>query len=246
MSTFAVGQRAYVPCMLVPELKDQDTALFRTKISSIKGRSACIELPNGVVSKSIGVSRLHSDVGILIISIGDFTSESALLDPLSKSVLQFCRLLVPDDQLKAIKVRSVAELKAYWSKNQAAYTHVVLIGHGDNDGLGFGVDGDVSLQTLDETFKLRGAKPKSFISLCCKTGYADFGKSFSKFAICKSLAAPFQSVHGATASQFCQTMLICTLLEGRTTKVAFKSARALVPGATSFRLWQSGKLTAGS
>ena len=164
MSAFKVGQQVYVPCMLVPELKDQNTALYRTKISSVAGNSASVELPTGIVSAPIGVSRLHSDVGILIISIGDFISESALLDPLTKSVLQFCRLLVPDDQVFAVKVRSVAELQKYWSKNQAAYTHIVLVGHGDKDGLGFGVDGDVSLETLDETFKHRRAKSKTFIS----------------------------------------------------------------------------------
>jgi hypothetical protein len=99
---------------------------------------------------------------------------------------------------------------------------------------------------LEALFKYRGAKPKSFISLCCKTGYADFGKTFSGFSVCKSFAAPFNSVHGATASQFCQTMLTWSLLEGRTTTVAFKKARESVPGAVSFRLWKNGVLTAGS
>lgn len=242
MPAFAVGDKVYVPCLLIPELKNQDTALHKTKISSITANSARVDLPGGEISAPIGVSRLHSDVGILIINIGDFVSENTLLDPLSKSVLQFCRLLVPDDQVVSVKIRSAAELKSYWGKNHNAYTHIILIGHGDKDGLGFGVDGDVGLPTLDETFKYRGAKPKSFISLCCKTGYANFGKEFSQFTICKSLAAPFHSVHGATASQFCQTMLTWMLLEGRTTKIAFKSARDSVPGAASFRLWQNGKM----
>ena len=246
MSALKVGDRVYVPCMLVPQLIDQGTALYRTKVASRAGNSACVELPGGATSQPIGVSRLHSDVGILIINIGDFLSETSLLDPLSKSVLQFCRLLVPDDQVASVKVRSVAELRAYWLKNHRAYTHIVLIGHGDKDGLGFGVDGDVDMDGLESLFKYRGAKPKSFISLCCKTGYADFGKTFSSFAVCKTFAAPFNSVHGATASQFCQTMLTWSLLEGRTTTVAFKSARSSVPGAVSFRLWKNGELTAGS
>ncbi|HWX66386.1 MAG TPA: hypothetical protein VNZ27_08185 [Rhodanobacter sp.] len=246
MPGFAVGDRVYVPCTLISALKNRGTSLYKTKISSITANSAKVELPGGGVSASIGVSRLHSDVGILIINIGDFVSEASLLDPLSKSVLQFCRLLVPDDQVASVKIRSVAELKAYWGKNHKAYTHIVLVGHGDKDGLGFGVDGDVDLPTLDKTFKNRGAKPKSFISLCCKTGYADFGREFSQFTICKSLAAPFHSVHGATASQFCQTMLTWMLLEGRTTKVAFKSVRDSVPGAVSFRLWQNGTMSVGN
>jgi hypothetical protein len=246
MPAFAVNDRVYVPCLLVPALSNQDTALYRTKVISRAENSVCVELPGGAISQPIGVSRLHADVGILIISIGDFVTEVALLDPLSKSVLQFCRLLVPDDQVAIIKARSVAELRMYWLRNHKAYTHIVLIGHGDKDGLGFGVDGHVNMSGIEQLFKYRGAKPKSFISLCCKTGYAEFGKAFSTFPVCKSFAAPFNSVHGATASQFCQTMLTWTLLEGRTTKVAFRSARDSVPGAVSFRLWKNGALTAGS
>lgn len=40
MTAFVVGDRVYVPCMLVPELKGQDTALYKTKVSSIVGNSS--------------------------------------------------------------------------------------------------------------------------------------------------------------------------------------------------------------
>ncbi len=152
---------------------------------------------------------------------------------------------MPDDQLRKITVRSQSELKAYWSQNAGAYTHVVIIGHGDNDILAFAVDGDTNAAALGSLFSVTSASPKTFISLACKTGYKSLGGEFSKLAICKDFIAPFHSVHGAVASQFCQTLLTFHLLDGRTTKVAFNKARTSVPAGVSFRLWHNGVLHAG-
>lgn len=236
------GDTVYVPCSAFPELADLGTALYRTEVVMATKKSVTVKLPDGAASAKIGVGRVHRDVGILVIEIGDFESEAATLDPLAKSVLQFCRLLVPDDQLRKITVRSQSELKAYWSLNAGAYTHVVLIGHGDTDILAFAVDGDVNAAALGTLFSVSSARPKTFISLACKTGYKSLGGEFSKLTICKDFIAPFHSVHGAVASQFCQTFLTLHLLDGRTTKVAFNKARTSVPAGVSFRLWHNGEL----
>jgi hypothetical protein len=234
----------YVPCSAFPELERHDTALYRTQVAAVKKNSVTVKLPGGVISKFVGVSRVHRNVGILLIEIGDFESEAATLDPLAKSVLQFCRLLVPDDQLRSVKVRSLVELTQFWAKNHGAYSHVILIGHGDRSTLMFGVDGDVQVSQLATTFKIKKSKPKLFISLACETGYQSFGGEFSKETVCKDLLGPFHSVHGAVASQFCQTFLTSHFLDGRTTKVAFNHARASVPGGVSFRLWHKGSMHA--
>jgi hypothetical protein len=232
----------YVPCSAFIELERHDTALYKTQVASVNKSSVSVKLPGGVISEYIGTSRVHSDVGILLIEIGDFESEAATLDPLAKSVLQFCRLLVPDDQLRSVKVRSLIELKKFWDQNHGAYSHVILIGHGDRSSLMFAVDGDVPVPNLAATFNVKKAKPKLFISLACETGYQSFGGEFSKEPICKDLLGPFHSVHGAVASQFCQTFLTSHFLDGRTTKVAFNHARACVPGGISFRLWHNGNM----
>jgi hypothetical protein len=238
-----VGDTVYVPCSLFPdELESFETALYKTKVESKSGKSVTVRLPGGVESKAVGASRLHKDVGLLLIELGDFDSEAATLDPLAKSVLQFCRLLVPDDQIRSVKVRSLAELAIFWKKNQAAYSHVILVGHGDSDELGFAVDGSVKLATFAEALKIKKATPKLFISLACKTGYQSFGGEFSKETICQNFIGPFHSVHSAIASQFCQTLLTAHFLDGKTTKVAFRHARDSVPGGVSFRLWRNGTL----
>ena len=238
------GDRVYVPCSAFDELSQHDTALYRTEVVEVQRGSVTVKLPKGAVSTAIGSSRVHRDVGILLIAVGDFETESATLDPLAKSILQFCRLLVPDDQVRQVKVRSLLELQHFWRKNQAAYSHVVLVGHADQNSFVFAVDGEVTVAQLSEVFKVRGAPKKLFISLACKTGYQSFGGHFSTEAICRDFLGPFHSVHGAVASQFCQTFLASHLLEGRTTRIAFNHARASVPGGVSFRLWHRGDMHA--
>lgn len=240
--TLKVNDSVYVPCVAFPELSNYDTALYKTKVLSTQKNSVSVQLPGGIASAYIGSSRVHKDVGILLIEIGDFATESATLDPLAKSILQFCRLLVPDDQLRSVKVRGREELRKFWHLYQGAYSHVVLIGHGGEDLLSFEVDGDVKTGDIAGILKVKKAKPKLFISLACKTGFKSFGGVLSKETICRDFLGPFHSVHGALASQFCQTFLVSHLLDGKTTKVAFNHARLSVPGGVSFRHWHKGTL----
>lgn len=240
------GCEVYVPCSKFIELSDYPKALFKTKVVEVQNKSIKVNLPNQEISNYFGKSLAHEMLGLIIVSIGDFDTESTLLDPLSKSVLQYARLLMPDDALLHLKLRSLSELKTYWQKEQAAYSHVVIIGHGGASGIKFGVDGLVSAEKLqNEVLRVWGGSRKTIISLCCKTGYKSFGGKVSSYAQCKYFLGPYHSVHGAVASQFCQTFLAYHLLEGKTTTVAFNNARKSVPGSTSFRLWQNNQLKAG-
>jgi hypothetical protein len=244
-SNLQIGQMIYVPCTRVPELASTGTALYRSRVSQIDGKKATVELPGGAESEWIGTSLLHRDVGILVINIGDFETEHTLLDPLAKSVAQFCRLLVPDDQIRQIRVRSTGELVKFWQREQSAYSHVIWIGHGSENGIKFAVDGWKTAGETAELLRVHGAPKKLYISLCCKTGYKSYGGTMSKATICSKFLGPFHSVQGAVASQFCQTFLASHLLEGKTVGVAFNHARSSVPGSSSFRLWNSGALKAG-
>ncbi|MCT7655981.1 hypothetical protein MBH78_17970, partial [Oceanimonas sp. NS1] len=181
-----VGDRVYVPCSKFSELTDQPSAFYWTKVVDIKNKSIKSRFTAAEGVRLFGMSLAHDNLGLLIISIGDFETETALLDPLSKSVLQYARLLMPDDALLYIKLRSVSELKTYWQRDQAAYTHVVLIGHGSNSWIKFGVDGWVTAdQFQQEILRVWGGAKKTIISLCCQTGYKAFRGKLSSFAQCK-------------------------------------------------------------
>lgn len=226
-------------------MESTGVALYKTSVVELNGKRVKVRLRNGNLSNFIGSALLHRDVGILVINIGDFETEHTLLDPLAKSVAQFCRLLVPDDQIRSVRVRSLAELTQFWRQNQAAYSHVIWIGHGNETGIKFAVDGWKDSATLVQELRVHGAPKKTYISLCCKTGYQSFGAVMSEAPICRYFIGPFHSVEGAVASQFCQTFLTSHLLNGKTAGVAFRHARESVPGSSSFRLWNSGKLNAG-
>ena len=177
-----------------------------------------------------------------MIAIGDFSTEETLLDPLADTVRQFLRLLVPDDQLRSIKVRGLEELTKFWKVNHAAYSHVILIAHGDKDRMTFAADESVTVKEMQSAFENVDGTRKTFISLSCRTGHEAFGSRFSQSSVCKEFIGPLDDVHGALASQFCQLFFTAHLLEGRTVKSAISGARKATVGAKGFRLWCNGKL----
>jgi hypothetical protein len=237
------GETVYVPRSSL-DLTQEGSVFYRTRVLDVLNRSVRISLPEGE-TETIGSSQVRRNIGVLLINAGDFKTENTLLNPLAKSILQYFRLLLEDDMVLSMSIRSKSELFKIWRKYSRVYTHVALVGHGSKEGVKFGVDGMIGPEELAEVFEEAGSSASSFVSLCCKNGYAKFAKKFSKSDACDSIIAPFHTVHGAAASQFCQTFFSYHLLEGETLKIAFKHARDTVPGSTSFRLWQDGDLVAG-
>jgi len=241
-----VNEIAYVPRSRLGLDENSPSAFHRTVVREIIDRSVRVELPDGTLSEPVASSVVHRNVGLLVFRIGDFQTELTLLDPLANSLLQYFRLLVPDDMVHLCEVRSCAETEHYWGLLHGGYTHVVLIGHGRTDSVLFGVSGWADAQQLKAIFSQPNPAPKTFVSLCCRTGYAAFSKVFSESDVCQALVAPFHSVHGAIASQFCQSFFAHHLLVGETARIAFRHSRDAIPGSTRFRLWEKGEVTGGN
>jgi hypothetical protein len=237
-----VGDAVYVPRTRLGLSPDDPSAFLRTIVRQVVERSIVVDIPGGQ-SSPIASSAAQLNVGVAVVRVGDFDTEQTLLDPLAKSLLQFCRLLLPDDMVVIREVRSRAELRRFWTNDHAVYSHLVLVGHGREDAIRFGHEDWVSASNLATELAVDEVTPKVIISLCCKNGYAGFAQALSRTPVCQAAVGPFDAVHGAVASQFCQTFLAYHLLHGETLKVAFRHARKGVPGATSFRLWVKGKLT---
>jgi hypothetical protein len=239
----AVNDRIFVPASML-NLDDVPSAFIETEVVEVIGRKVRINFRE--TDHRIASSKCQRNIGLLIICIGDLETEPTLLDPLSKTVTQFCRLLASDDYVRFYKIRSVAELAAIWARGHAAYSHIVLIAHGNGSGVKFAADGWQTAAQLEPHLVIAGAQPKHFINLACQAGQAALGKPFSHLAVCNSYIGSFHSVHGAIASQFLQSFLIHHLLQGETSKVAFRHARERVSGGTSFRLWRNGALIPNS
>jgi hypothetical protein len=239
---FRVGDIVYVSRSRARLDINAPSALYRSEIVEIRNRSAKIKLLEDV-SSFIPTSALVKRLGILVLKIGDFESEDSLLNPLRESLRHYFSLLLSEGEVLYWDVRSLDELSRFWKtqNNHNAITHVILVGHGKSNSIKFGDTWKLSKE-INDILNLDGVFPKQFISLCCETGIANFGKMFSQLPVCESLIAPFQSIHGSIASQFCQTYFNYLLLQGKTSGVSFKKARDATPNATSFRRWKNGKL----
>jgi len=238
------GERVFVPASVLNAQVNSSSAFWRSGVLQLNGRSVQIDVGAGN-TEWVAASKCQRSIGVAVLAIGDFASEATLIDPLSKSVLQFCRLLCSDDYVRAFKIRSVAELSLLWAQNHAVYSHVTIIGHGNGTGLKFAADDWVPPEDLRASLDIQGVTKKCFVNLSCELGKAAYGKSFSKLDVCEAFIGPFDSVHGAVGLHFVQSFLVNHLLHGETLKVAFRHARETVAGSTSFRMWRKGKMITG-
>ena len=237
-----VGEEVYVPMNRLGIDRDGNSAFLRTKILEVNDRTVIVDLVDGGSTKSLPTSAVHRNIGVCIFAIGDIDTEPTLIEPLRKSVLQYCRLLLPEPSLFLHSVRSLYELRYFWKRDNALCTHVVLLGHGSSDGLYFAIDDLVKPEELGAIFTEGNAAPKHFVSLCCQTGLKSFAAKFSSASKCESFIGPFHSVHGAIASQFLQSYYGHHLLDGKTTKIAFNKAQSTIPSGVKFRYWKEEKL----
>lgn len=241
-----VDQTVQVPAFLIPEGDRLPYSMYSTSVVEVVNRSVRVRLPGGgAPSELIAASKIHSNIAIAIVSIGDFATEDSLITPLTKSVLQFCRLLLPDDQITSLKLRALGELGKWWSVNHGAYSHVVLIGHGSRNGITFGVGGERNAELFSRRLSEHSGPKKTFISLCCETGRNPFAGQFSRLPFCGWYMAPLHSIHGAVASHFLQSFFSLHLLKAESTAVAFRHANAALPTREGFRLWRAGALVKG-
>ncbi len=237
-----IGDDVYVCRSRLPTVNDQTKAFYRTRVLDKHDRSVSVSLPDGTESDFVSTKFVHHRVGVAVIAFGDFLSENTLIDPLSKTVLQYCRLLFGDDDyVKFVKLRTEAELQLLCQTNQfAPYDHIAILGHGSKSGELCGALGDVPVARLVEIFEINDPVPWDFTFLCCYLGRNAFGQAFSTSQSCKSMVAPFNAIHGAVSAQFIQTYLVKLLLEGETTAVAHRHASDSTPRRSKFRLWRKG------
>jgi hypothetical protein len=241
MAKFRVGQDVWAPIYKYPGGDRAPYALARGVVREISGRSCEVDLPY-IGTRKIASSLLHASVGVCIVRIGDFRSEQSAMDPICKSILNFLRLLLPDDHVRLIELRTEAELEEFFQINASAYTLWIIVGHGTLAGeLCFTRGSKRASSALAANLASHAAAPKTFLFLSCHTGRSAFAKAFSSSkTLCDTLIGPIGELHSAIASQFAQTLLSYFYLEGRQIGVAFNKATERMPTSTRFRLWRKG------
>jgi hypothetical protein len=239
-----VGDTVYVPRSLVisddPDLPE-GAELYMARVVERENKSAKLTLTRDRISSWVPTSKLSSQTGLLIIEIGDFETETILLDRLHKCILQYSRLLFDDSEVRSIKIRTLEELRFFWADKHTSCSNVLLLAHGSPSGIRFGRE-TVSAQEIVQVFEHCNPSPKEVVSLCCQTGLKSFAKEFSQSRACDSFVAPFHSIHGATAALFYSSLLSHRLLGAASLKVAFNHAKKAVETSASFRIWKDGSL----
>src|SRR2546427_6152833 len=110
----AVNDAVLVPWTRVGRDDGGPSALARATVAQVIGRTVVLTLPDGTESPPVGSSLVHREAAVLVVRIGDFETELGLLDPLAKSLLQYLRLLLPDDSVRLLELRSLGEVDAAW------------------------------------------------------------------------------------------------------------------------------------
>lgn len=233
---FAPGETVWVPTNRIPG--NHAYALAERTVLDVEDRSILVDDRDGGTVK-ISTTIVHSrSLGFLVLRVGDLSTEMTLLDPLAKSVLQYLRLLIPDHALKMLHVRTENEVRAFMQSDGAAFSHVVVIGHGTPRSLsamGVQLSGQVVGSMLDV------GDAKIVISLACSTGQEPFARPLSRSASVREFVAPVREAHGAAASLFLQTTLHTHLLMGHTFRTAVRIANTSLEG-TQFRHWRDSDL----
>ena len=212
------GESIYVPLNRLGIDRSTESAFLHTSVLAIEpgGRSVIVDLLDNGDSAKIASSAVHRNVGVFILCIGDIDTESTLLEPLRKSVLQYFRLLLPHPALKLSSVRSKEELSEFWRRDHSGYSHVVLLGHGSEQGLEFAIGGCLGPRDLGALFAQHNASRKHFLSLCCQTGKRAFAKAFCDAFTVKVLLDRFiRFTVQSQASFYRITLAIIFLLDNR-------------------------------
>jgi hypothetical protein len=161
---------------------------------------------------------------------------------------------VGDDYFKIAYLRTRSEFSWFWQRERNNISHLIITAHGRRDAIRFiggtqapdfedWMTGHELGEFVDQPDALA---PIHLLSLACRTGYAEFAGQVSSAASCRDCVGPLHDVHGAIATQFCQTLFVEHLLHGRTWPIAFRHARQSTPGVSTFRLWAEGRLREGA
>jgi len=237
-----VNDIVFVPRDRVTTQIDTPHSLVKATVAAKANRTLTLNCPYDIGAQNVPSSAVHKDVGVCVIRVGDYQTENNLLNPLTKSIVHFLRILLPDDQLFTQYVRTPQEFYHVIATYGGAFTHFVLIGHASAAGLHFAFGVHEPAAALRANLPQYTQQPHNFVSLCCHSGERVFAHHFSASASCNHLLAPFGALHGAVASQFTQTFFAYHFLEGRTFTVAFNRSREGIPGGARFRHWQNGSL----
>ena len=237
--------RVHVPSRCV-DLIDYPSAMVECRFRGVLGTKGIVDK---VPTKSgqqfqIKTSLITRKLGFLIVQVGDFETETSILEPLHNAICATTALVLMPEYVTKLRVRSLTEFERFWKKSAKLISHLVLVGHGSKTGLKFG---DTIVEPTDFNNAIQSpsniGQAPHIISLCCNSGNGTVGKQISASPACRSFVGPSGPIHVANAALFYQSFVSHSLIDGRTTKWAYQRSRVFTPGVIEFNCWVKTKLT---
>lgn len=184
------------------------------------------------------------DPGFLVLSLGsiekDYTVETAAKALYNSLQSLFAGCGIPVD---FERIRTTVELSEYMKKYRANYTHVILIGHGQKDGISF----------LDKPKPIAGGelagclgsdaseKRLQIVSLCCHSGCENLAKALSSAPNISEVLAPNDAFDIRWAVHFITGFLLYLYINGLQVDEAVRNA-ARTSGNAPMCIWRNGEL----
>lgn len=143
------------------------------------------------------------------------------------------------------RIRTVVELDALMSSHQFAgqFTHIIIIGHGNNEGLGFlsagGIETVGGHQLAELLGCVEGCADCQIISLCCESGCSDVASELSKAPNITEVIGPSKSFPVNWAAPFISGYLLKLLSSGESHEEALQMA-AQWCDETPMVIWRDG------
>jgi len=180
---------AYAPACLIPGYDDYCPIVHLR--GHINNDTFTAETHWGEIS--IPKERLIYNAGYLVLHIGSVETEHTV-ETAANAVYEslFALFSACHDIVRYERIRTTVELSEYLKLYRCNYSHIILIGHGSENGIPF----------LDKPKPIRGSElsgllgadshknPIQIISLCCHSGCEENARALSKAEGVKEVLAP--------------------------------------------------------
>jgi len=219
------GYQGYCPIVSIPVFEQDSGTYLHSETNTEFNETDFIERP-----------------GFLLIQLGaieeDYTLETAANAVFWSLQSLFSACDIP---VNIERMRTTIELSEYLKQYRSRYSHIILIGHGSEEGISF-LDKKDPLGGIELSGLLGADKsdnPIQIISLCCHSGCEQLSKALSSGLNVNEVIAPKEVFDIRWAVHFITSYFLFLFINELDTENAVKNAAS---NDSKFCIWKKGEL----
>lgn len=230
----------YIPACKVPEYDEYCPLIREWGVLSDDGR---FQFNWDGEDREINASEVIANAGYLVLEIGS-VEEEYTVSTAANAVYESLRALFSacHDIVRYERIRTSVELSEYLKMYRCNYSHIILIGHGGQDGIKFlDKSGPIRGNELAGLFGADAHKNSiQIISLCCHSGCEENARSLSNAENVTEVLAPEGTFDLRWAVYFILGYFLSMYLRDRNVNDAVCDA-ALDKTSTPMCVWKNGE-----